>query len=80
MDTDLCPPWMPSIIWAILHRKIWVNYPPVDVPTQEILAALTAYHVSYITGEAGIASRQEAAAIMAKGVAHLERLAGETAE
>jgi hypothetical protein len=46
MDIDLCPPWMPSIIWAIIHRKISVNYPPVDVPTQEILAALTAYHVS----------------------------------
>jgi hypothetical protein len=34
----------------------------------------------FITGEAGIASRREAAAIMAKGVAELGRLAGETSE
>jgi len=80
MDNDICPPWMPSIIWSILRHHPWNNYPPVVGPTEEILAAITAYHVSYITGEAGVASRREAAATMAKSVAELQRLAGETSE
>ncbi len=80
MDDDICPPWMPSIIWSILHHHPWINYPAVVEPTEEILAAITAYHVSYITGEAGVASRQQAAATMAKHVAELQRLAGETSQ
>jgi hypothetical protein len=77
VDTELCPPWFPSLLWHILRKKDWVNYPPVDEPTRDILVALSAFHMSYAAGEAGIEVRRTAAADMVNASTRLLELGTE---
>ena len=77
MDIELCPPWFPTLLWHIFKKKDWVNYPPVDGPTREMLVALSAFHMSYAAGEAGIEVRRTAAGNMVDAATQLLELGSE---